>query len=93
MLPIELNGKTQDEANEKALIIFETINNRGINLEDADIFKAKLFQKAKKVNEENIFIEMWVDFKNNCDKLGLKVDDIFRYYSQIIRGAEGITSE
>lgn len=92
LLPIELSGATQDEANEKALTIFETINNRGMNLEDADIFKAKLYNKAKKVNEEKSFIELWTDFKNYCDSLYLSIDDVFRYYSHIIRGKEGITS-
>ena len=92
LLPIELTGKTQEEANEKALIIFETINNRGMNLEDADIFKAKLYKKAKKVNEENIFIDLWVTFKYNCEELHLEIDDVFRYYSHIIRGKEGITT-
>ena len=92
LLPIELTGKTQNEANEKALVIFETMNNRGMNLEDADIFKAKLYRKAKKVNQEGIFIESWRDFKNNCEKLDLEIDDIFRYYSHIIRGKERITS-
>ncbi len=92
LLPIELSGPTQDEANEKALVIFETINNRGMNLEDADIFKAKLYNRAKGVKEEKIFIEQWTDFKNNCDSLQVNIDDIFRYYSHIIRGKEGITS-
>lgn len=92
LLPIELTGKTQDEANEKALVIFETINNRGMNLEDADIFKAKLFKKAKKINEEKIFIELWIDFKSYCERFNLAIDDVFRYYSHIIRGREGITS-
>lgn len=92
LLPIELSGTTQDEANEKALIIFETINNRGMNLEDADIFKAKLYNKSKSIKEEKIFIDLWTDFKNNCDSLSLNIDDVFRYYSHIIRGKEGITS-
>ena len=92
LLPIELSGPTQDEANEKALVIFETINNRGMNLEDADIFKAKLYNKAKKVQEETVFIELWTDFKSSCESLGLNIDDIFRYYSHVIRGREGITS-
>lgn len=92
LLPIELTGKTQDEANEKALVIFETINNRGMNLEDADIFKAKLYKKAKKINEEKIFIELWIDFKSYCERFNLAIDDVFRYYSHIIRGREGITS-
>lgn len=91
LLPIELGGKTQEEANEKALVIFETINNRGMNLEDADIFKAKLYNKAKKVNEELIFIDLWTEFKSNCSELDLMIDDVFRYYSHIIRGREGIT--
>lgn len=91
LLPIELSGNTQDEANEKALVIFETINNRGMNLEDADIFKAKLYNKAKNIQEENVFIDLWTDFKTSCDSLNLNIDDIFRYYSHIIRGKEGIT--
>lgn len=92
LLPIELHGNTIEEANTKALVIFETINNRGMNLEDADIFKAKLYNKAKKKGEEATFIKLWVDFKSSCDALQLKIDDIFRYYSHIIRGAEGITT-
>jgi uncharacterized protein with ParB-like and HNH nuclease domain len=92
LLPIELRGATKDEASEKALIIFETINNRGMNLEDADIFKAKLYKRAKKVNEEKIFIDLWRTFKNNCENLKIDIDDVFRYYSHIIRGNKGITS-
>jgi len=63
-----------------------------MNLEDADIFKAKLYKKSKEINEEKIFIESWKNFKNDCENLGLEIDDIFRYYSHIIRGNEGITS-
>ncbi len=92
LLPIELTGKTLDEASEKALTIFETINNRGMNLEDADIFKAKLYKKAKAVNEVNRFIELWKTLKDATTKLNLNIDDVFRYYSHIIRGEEGITS-
>lgn len=92
LLPIELGGKTTEEANLKALVIFETINNRGMNLEDADIFKAKLYNKAKSYGEERSFIKTWLEFKSNCDSLSLKVDDVFRYYSHIIRGKEGITT-
>jgi len=92
LLPIELTGKTLDEANEKALVIFETINNRGMNLEDADIFKAKLYKKARKVNEADKFIDLWKELKYSTENLGLGIDDIFRYYSHIIRGKEGVTS-
>lgn len=91
LLPIQLTGKTMDEANNKALMIFETINNRGMNLEDADIFKARLYNKAEKLNDGNKFIDEWIDFKGSCDTLLLRVDDVFRLYSHIIRGKEGIT--
>lgn len=91
LLPIQLTGKNQEEANDKALMIFETINNRGMNLEDADIFKAKLYNKSEKLKEGDIFINEWINFKSSCDSLQLKIDDIFRLYSHIIRGAEGIT--
>lgn len=92
LLPIELAGNSSEETNEKALVIFETINNRGMNLEDADIFKAKLYHKAEKIKEKDIFIELWGEFKDRCDNLNLQIDDIFRYYSHIIRGNEKITS-
>jgi len=34
------------ESEDDALIIFETINNRGMSLTDADIFKAKLHRNS-----------------------------------------------
>jgi uncharacterized protein with ParB-like and HNH nuclease domain len=92
LLPIELTGKTRDDAKEKALVIFETINNRGMNLEDADIFKAKLYGRAEKIGEEGIFLDLWKSFKNDCENLKIDIDDVFRYYSHIIRGEKGITS-
>ena len=76
----------------KALTIFETINNRGMDLEDADIFKARLYDSAYTKEQRVEFIAMWVDFKADCDELKLSVDDIFRYYSHIIRGRQRITS-
>jgi len=92
LLPIELRGKTRDDANEKALVIFETINDRGKDLEDADIFKAKLYKRAKRISEEKIFIDLWKNFKSNCEDLKIDIDDVFRYYTHIIRGERGITS-
>lgn len=91
LLPIELRGKDKESANKKALTIFETINNRGMNLEDADIFKARLYNKAKQVNESSEFIESWTTLKNDCDNLKIDIDDIFRYYSHILRGKNNIT--
>lgn len=93
LLPIELTGDSVDEANNKALKIFETINNRGMNLEDADIFKAKLYDKAVANNEKDDFIRQWQQFRILTEEdLKMNVDDIFRYYSHIIRGKQRITS-
>lgn len=92
MLPIVQSAEEQADAENKALTIFETINNRGMDLEDADIFKARLYDSAYEESQRQEFISMWVDFKSECDGLKLSVDDVFRYYSQVIRGKERITS-
>ena len=92
LLPFELNGSDIEEANNKALTIFETINNRGMSLENADIFKAKLYNKALTLHKEESFKQTWADFRQSVEDLGLSVDDIFRYYSHIIRGRENIIS-
>lgn len=92
MLPIVQSADEQKDAENKALTIFETINNRGMDLEDADIFKARLYDSAYEEDQRKEFISMWVDFKSECDELKLSVDDVFRYYSHVIRGRERITS-
>ncbi len=92
MLPIVQSADGREDAENKALTIFETINNRGMDLEDADIFKARLYDSAYTKEQREEFIAMWVDFKADCDELKLSVDDIFRYYSHIIRGRQRITS-
>lgn len=92
ILPIVQSADGQEDAENKALTIFETINNRGMDLEDADIFKARLYDSAYTKEQREEFIVMWVDFKADCDELKLSVDDIFRYYSHIIRGRQRITS-
>lgn len=91
ILPIELVGSNQEEADNRALTIFETINNRGMDLADADIFKAKLYVKAITEEEKNEFITLWRRFKEAAESISLTVDDVFRYYSHILRGNMGIT--
>ena len=92
MLPIVQSADEQRDAENKALTIFETINNRGMDLEDADIFKARLYDSAYEDEQRQEFINMWVDFKSECNALRLSVDDVFRYYSHVIRGRERITT-
>ena len=89
MLPIELVEENKDKARNKALMIFERINNRGLNLSDADIFKSYLYSKA---DNKNNFAKYWSDIKNQAEDLGYKIDDIFRFYSHIVRGEKSIIS-
>lgn len=91
LLPIELTAEEQMEANSKALTIFETINNRGLDLSDADIFKAKLYSKTLNESEKKEFINLWVEFKATADSLGMSIDEVFRIYMHITRGYNGKT--
>lgn len=91
LLPIELTDTTIDSAENKALTIFETINNRGMDLQDADIFKARLYAKAISESEKDHFIQLWCRFRDECESINLSIDEIFRYYSHIIRGRDGNT--
>jgi hypothetical protein len=79
-----------DEARSNALMVFETINNRGMDLQDADIFKAKLYYMSLAAGKGEEFKGQWKDLTSRCDELELKIDDLFRYYYHIIRGKEGI---
>ncbi|MCL2571239.1 MAG: DUF262 domain-containing HNH endonuclease family protein [Defluviitaleaceae bacterium] len=73
ILPI--NCETSDDA----LTIFETINNRGKPLEDADIFKAKLYSKVPLGNrtKSEKFIRDWSELEDH--------NKIFRIYMHILR--------
>lgn len=91
VLPIELTGSDMEDASDRALVIFETLNNRGMDLEDADIFKERLYRKAVSVKEKEMFIQNWTDLKSLVEDVGMTIDDVFRYYSHIIRGRNNIT--
>ena len=92
ILPIETGDSTVGKAREKALKIFETINNRGLNLSNADIFKARLYEEAINELEEEKFIELWNRFERNVNETKYSIDDVFYIYMYIIRGQEGIRS-
>lgn len=91
MLPIELTGTDLEDAIDRALVIFETLNNRGKDLEDADIFKERLYRKAVNVKETEMFVDNWSTLKSLVEDLDMTIDDVFRYYSHVIRGRNNIT--
>lgn len=94
LLPMQLNANNTNEAIDKALRIFETINNRGMDLADSDILKAKIYTLALQDNNGELFLKKWIELRESVEGIDLKIDDIFRFYSHIIRGQEKIiTSE
>lgn len=81
LLPIEADSQTT------ALRIFTTLNDRGMPLSNADIFKAqfyKFFSQYGKQSKE-LFIERWKKLAELCNKnfhprKGTPVDDLFMRY-------------
>lgn len=92
MLPIELKEDTAIEAQDRTLTIFETLNNRGRELDDAYIFKARLYSMAKNMGKAEEFSNEWSSINDSCKLLHIKLDELFRYYSHIIRAEKGITT-
>ena len=86
ILPI--NCDSQDTA----LTIFSTLNARGLPLSDSDIFKAKIY-KATSEEKRKEFVEKWKELSEICLGSGFEIDDMFRYYSHIIRGKNSDTSK
>lgn len=87
VLPIECSSL------DSALTIFSTLNNRGMPLEDADIFKAQIYRNYQTQEEKNDFINQWKNLDEICKSANLEINDIFRYYSHIIRARNGDTSK
>ncbi|MBQ6976887.1 MAG: DUF262 domain-containing protein [Selenomonadaceae bacterium] len=82
LLPIETNSQST------AFRIFTTLNDRGMPLSDADIFKAQFYkfykQKDNKSEKEN-FIKRWKELERLCNKnfhprKGTPCDDLFMRY-------------
>jgi uncharacterized protein with ParB-like and HNH nuclease domain len=78
----------QDE--HSALTIFETINNRGKNLTNGDIFKAKIAQTLKDENEISEFSKRWDVLVDRVEWLRSRNESsitlLFRYYMHLLRG-------
>ncbi len=85
------SDSSPEKAREKALNIFETINNRGMSLSDSDIFKAKLYLMALNKLKHEDFIERWKILDEECQNIEHSINDIFRFYTHIIRANNKIT--
>jgi len=97
LLPIQTEDSDADKAREKALKIFETINDRGLSLSDSDMFKANLYSNALNNLKHEDFIKKWNIFDEDCmdikNHISFKqknpIDEIFKIYTYIIRGEKG----
>ena len=82
------------ETEDAALRIFSTLNDRGLQLADSDIFKVKLYQQCKNYKEQKDFMEDWNELSNICKSISKhitkdnSIDYIFRCYSHILRAKE-----
>lgn len=72
---------------ETALTIFSTLNDRGLPLSDADIFKAEIYSKLDET-EKNEFINDWKNLEENSSSLNESIQSLFYYYMFYLRAKE-----
>ena len=75
------------DTQETALTIFSTLNDRGLPLSDADIFKAKIYNK---LNEENKakFVEEWKNLTLRSETAAENIQKLFYYYMFYLRAMD-----
>ena len=92
IIPIEMHAPGIRDAEDKALVIFETINNRGVELSDSDIFKARLYSKAISPKEKDEFVTLWDFVVDYCKRLRIDIDTLFTIYMNLKTASEGLNS-
>lgn len=88
LLPVEA------ESQDTALRIFSTLNDRGLPLSDADIFKAQFYKYFSAKGTKESFIEQWKELEEVCGKIfrplnGTPMDELFTRYMYFIRAKQG----
>lgn len=91
LLPIEA------ESQDTALTIFSTLNNRGLPLSDADIFKAQFYKYYTKNGTKDNFVQRWSKLNTLCEKIfhpitGTPMDELFTKYMYYERAKQRIDS-
>ena len=91
LLPIEADNQNT------ALRIFSTLNDRGMPLSDADIFKAQFYKYFSNRGQKKEFIERWKELEEICSKIfpsttGSSMDELFTRYMYYERAKMGIKS-
>lgn len=81
LLPI--TADTQDTA----LTIFSTLNDRGLPLFDADIFKAKIYNQLE-ADDKKVFIDRWKDLDEQAAEANESIQQLFYYNMFYLRALE-----
>ncbi len=81
LLPI--TADTQDTA----LTIFSTLNDRGLPLSDADIFKAKIYNHLEENKKKN-FIDRWKELDEQSEHVNESIQQLFYYNMFYLRALE-----
>ncbi|CAM2395202.1 DUF262 domain-containing protein [Fusobacterium watanabei] len=76
------------DSQETALTIFSTLNDRGLPLSDADIFKAKIYNHLKNKVEKEEFIEKWKELEEDTQNISESIQQLFYYYMFYLRALE-----
>ena len=81
LLPIEADDQ------ETALTIFNTLNNRGLPLSDADIFKSYIYKRLDEQGKKS-FIEKWKKLEVDSNKADESIQSLFYYHMFYLRAKE-----
>ncbi|BDQ28879.1 hypothetical protein ASB7_07160 [Helicobacter ailurogastricus] len=84
VLSVECGGSaSEDDRLEYALRVFNTLNTRGLPLNDTDIFKSVIFS-SRSGQEREAFIEQWQELEQECE-----IDYLFRLCMHVLRARNG----
>ena len=75
------------DTQETALTIFSTLNDRGLPLSDADIFKAKIYNKLSEKNKAK-FVDEWKNLTLKSETAGESIQKLFYYYMFYLRAID-----
>lgn len=70
------------DSQDTALTIFSTLNNRGLPLSDADIFKAKIYSHLKlfgDIQKRDSFVKSWKALEERAGNAGESMQSLFYY--------------
>lgn len=81
LLPIEADDQ------ETALTIFNTLNNRGLPLSDADIFKSFIYKGLDAAGKQS-FIQKWKKLESDAAKVEESIQSLFYYHMFYLRAIE-----